>query len=199
METLRDYFDCSLFNQAISNPIDYEGLLDKDKATVGIDTYTVDETSQVSKEQEGISVKGVKNQYWVGRNISVDDNLRDNYDYEVKVTKLDDLVCLEVNADVDRYVGSSYWDIISLPTDHICTIPKENGRYHISFEEFYSLKDDVLVHGTNLSDKVEVYLVPLEFQLGDSFKECERYVFARASMQEGVKKIKELSKDDLPE
>lgn len=195
METLKDYFDSSLFNHAISNPMDYEGLLDKDKATKGIDTYTIDETMQVSKEQEGITVKGSKNQYWLGRNISIEDNLRDRYNYEVKVVPYDDFICVEVESDVERYVGSSYWDIVSLLTDQITTIPKENGVYHVSFEEFYSLKDGVLVHETNLSDKVEAYLVPEGFNLGDSFGDSEKYVFAHMELQEGIKKLKELKQE----
>ena len=198
METLKDYFDCSLFNHAISRPLEYEGLLEKDDATKGIDTYSIEDSLKISQVPDGILVDGVKNQYWLGRNISVDENLRDTYDYEVKVTKYDDSISVEVNADIDRFVGSSYWDIINLATYQIAPIPKENGRYHISFEEYYSLRDGVLVHETSLADKAEVYLVPEEFELGDSFKDSERYVFEHATMQEEVKKIKELPQDNIP-
>lgn len=192
METLKDYFDCSLFNQALSRPLDYEGLLEKEGATKEIDFCSNDWNRVIIGIPEGIIVKGRKNQYWLGRNTSIEENLRDRYDYEVKITQYDDSVCVEVEADIDRFVGSSYWDIINLPTYQIATIPKENGRYHISFEEYYSLKDDLLIHETNLSDKVEVYMVPNEFKLGDSFKDSERFVFKHATMQEEIKKIKEI-------
>ena len=197
METLKEYFDCSLFNQAISRPLEYEGLLEKEEATKGIDVYSNDWGKQILETSDGITVKGEKNQYWMGRNTSIEENLKDKYNYEVKVTMLDDSICVEVEADVERYVGSSYWDMITLPTNHISTIPKENGVSHISFEEFYSLKDGVLVHKTALSDKVEVFLVPEDFKLGDAFKDSERHVFEHAVMQEEVKKLKELPKETV--
>ena len=197
METLKDYFDWSLFNQAISRPLEYDGLLEKEEATKGIDTYSTDGHSQVSETNDGILVEGEKTQYWLGRNTRIDENMRDCYNYKVKVVRLDDSICVEVEADIDRFVGSSYWEDKKLLTDHISTIPKENGIYHIAFEEFYSLKDDVLVHETTLSDKVEVFLVPEDFKLSDSFKDSERYVFEHAVMQDEVKKLKELPQDKL--
>ncbi|MCX4364283.1 MAG: hypothetical protein OSJ70_00730 [Bacilli bacterium] len=196
MKTLKDYFDNSLFNKAISCPLDYDGLLDKECATKGIDTYSTDGTSQVSKEEGDITlIKGEKSQYWLGRNTRIDENLKDIYNYEVKLTQYDDSISLEVESDVERFVGSNYWDTINLPTYQIATIPNENGRYHISFEEYYSLRDGVLVHETTLSDKVEVFLVPDEFTLGDSFADFEKFVLPCMNMQEEIKKIKELKND----
>ena len=196
MERLKDYFDCSLFNQALSRPLDYEGLLEKEGATKEIDVCSNDWHRVIIGIPEGIIVKGRKNQYWLGRNLSIDEYIKDSYNYEVKITQYDDSIFVEVEADVDRYVGSSYWDMINLPTYQIATIPKENGRYHISFEEYYSLKDDVLVHETGLSDKVEVYMVPSEFKLGDAFKDNERFVFKCETVQEEVKKLKQNNIDE---
>lgn len=171
MKNLRDYFDCSLFYQSLVNPLANNELANKENITKDLETFTIDENEETVSIPLGIQVNGRKKQYWCKDNLRVEENLADIYDYSVKVFFLDaTIILVSVESDVERYYGSEYWENKVLGTNSIAPIGNACGKHHISFEEYYFIENDKLVHCTSMSNKEEIFDIPNNFELGDSFK-----------------------------